>query len=138
MNKDLKTLAKNRENILLAELAAWLHDWQKCIDMAIASHWKKSLYVDRKKIKQWQLRGKSLKLGNFAVVLDSNLKVCSEMISIKDLTEAGKDPSKSSRSPLKLIRILGYCHDKAHMEKELKNKENEELSTDWISSPFGL
>jgi len=32
MNKGLKDLADNRKNILLAELAAWLHDVGKCAD----------------------------------------------------------------------------------------------------------
>ena len=33
---DLTRLQENREALLLAEVAAWLHDWQKCIDMAVA------------------------------------------------------------------------------------------------------
>ena len=32
MARDLKTLVDNRENILLAEIAAWLHDMGKCAD----------------------------------------------------------------------------------------------------------
>ncbi len=133
----LKALADNRKNILLAELAAWLHDWHKSIDMAVASHWKKSLYVDKEKITQWQKRGKCLKPGNFASVLDDNLQVCNEAIRIKEIIETGREPSKASKSPLNIVQLLGYCHGKAHMEKELEEKENEKLSTDWISSPFG-
>jgi hypothetical protein len=38
VNKSLEPLIKHKDVMLMAEIAAWLHNWQKCIDMFVASH----------------------------------------------------------------------------------------------------
>ncbi len=136
-DKDLRKLAENRKNILLAELAAWLHDWHKCIDSAVASHWKKSPYVDETKIQEWESRKKTFKPGDFACSLDIEMQVCDKAIVAKELVETGRDPLRAKKSLYQIVQLLGHCHDTGHIEKELELKENENLSTDWLASPLG-
>ena len=134
---DLTRLQENREALLLAEVAAWLHDWQKCIDMAVASHWQKNGFIERTKIENWKNRGKELKPGDFSTILEYNLTICENNISFKELGEQGRQPSKAEKSSDFLIRLLGKSHDIGHIEKELEENENRELATDWLSTSFG-
>jgi hypothetical protein len=60
VNKSLEPLIKHKDVMLMAEIAAWLHNWQKCIDMFVASHWKNNPLVNSQKISEWQGRGKNL------------------------------------------------------------------------------
>jgi len=136
---DLKALREKREEILKAELAAWLHDWQKCIDMAIASHWKKSKYVEQSKIQEWQKRGSQWKPGEFSQVLQTHsVDICHDHIDLKTLAEEGANPkTKGLNSPHYLSRTLARSHGIGHVEKELKENENLDLSTDYLASPLG-
>ncbi len=49
----LDILAQHCNELLLAEVAGWVHDWQKCIDMKLASDWRKGSKIDQNKIQQW-------------------------------------------------------------------------------------
>ncbi|GIV98637.1 CRISPR-associated protein Csx11 [Roseiflexus sp.] len=134
----LDVLAQHRDELLLAEAIGWLHDWQKCIDMKIASDWSKGKTVDPKKIKQWQERGKFLKPGNFSQCIESiEIRINEHSGNLKTIIETGRVPSKAEKSDKLLEWVLGRSHDSAHIEKELNDNENQAFSTDWLSSPFG-
>jgi len=141
MTIDLNVLAKNRDALLLAEVAGLLHDWQKCIDMAVASQWSKNpRLASTSKLDDWKRRGSYLKPKNFADALshislqiDSNLS-----IDLKTLCEEGKDPSSAKNHPNQLVVLLGTCHAEAHVEKELGGQEQPDTACDWISTAFGF
>jgi hypothetical protein len=141
MTIDLNVLAKNRDALLLAEVAGLLHDWQKCIDMAVASQWSKNpRLASTSKPDDWKRRGSYLKPKNFAGALspislqiDSNLS-----IDLKTLCEEGKDPSSAKNHPNQLVVLLGTCHAEAHVEKELGGQEQPDTACDWISTAFGF
>ncbi len=134
----LDILVQHCEALLLAEVAGWVHDWDKCIDMKLASDWKEGSRVDQKKIREWQQRGGSLSPGNFASCLQNlNLNLCASQGDLKTIAEIGREPSKAKQSGNLLAKALGKSHDAAHVEKELGDQENVSLATDWLSSPFG-
>jgi len=140
-NLDLEKLARSREALLLAELGAWLHDWQKCIDMAIASHWSNSsCLICGGKISQWKQRGNSYKPGDFSKALEGKSVDIwdSSTISLKELTEKGREPSKAQNDPSHLVKVLGKSHDVAHVEKELKDNENKDQATDYLCTAWGF
>jgi len=127
-----------RKAILLAEVAAWLHDWQKCIDMALTSHWHKNSFVDTNKIEDWKKRRTNLKPGDFSDILDKrDVNICEENVKLKELIEQGRQPSKTKKSSLLIVRLLGKSHDIGHIEKELDDDENKLLATDWLCTSFG-
>lgn len=134
----LDILVQHCDALLLAEVAGWVHNWDKCIDMKLASDWKKGSRVDQNKIHQWQQRGSSLSPGNFASCLQNlNLNLCASQGDLKTIAEIGREPSKAKQSGNLLAKALGKSHDAAHVEKELGDQENVSLATDWLSSPFG-
>ena len=138
MSYDLNTLAIERDNLLLAEVAAWVHDWQKCTDMKAASNWDKNPHVAHAKIDAWRQRGKTLKPGEFANVLEKLvLNLCGLKDNIKEIAYQGQQPDLARRSPNYLIQVLGQSHDVGHVEKELGDHESKDQATDRISSPFG-
>jgi len=144
MSYDLNTLATARDNLLLAEVAAWVHDWQKCIDMKVASDWNNNPNVNKVKIRNWQQRGTTLKPSDFANVLEKLVpNLCVSGNNIKEIAELGRQPSQARSSSNHLIQVLGQSHDVAHIEKEshiekeLGVHKSKGKATDWISSPFG-
>jgi hypothetical protein len=138
VNYDLNTLATARDNLLLAEVAAWVHDWQKCIDKKVASDGNNNLNVDKVKIHNCQQRGATLKPSDFANVLGKLVpNLCASKDNIKEIAERGRQPSNARSSSNHLIQVLGQSHDVAHIEKELGVHESKGKATDWISSPFG-
>jgi len=137
---DLQVLANKRNELLLAEVAAWLHNWQKCIDMAIASHWQKSQHIDSSKIDKWQKRDSQWKPGEFSKVLEKHtVDMCSDSVDFKTLAEEGSNPqTRGLRSSHYLSRVLAQGHNVGHVEKELEEEENQDLATDFIASPCGF
>jgi len=117
----LDRLVKERENILLAEMAAWFHDWQKCIPF-------------------WRKHGAELNPGNIASKLDAYRPPLpgstNASLSLKEIVEQGRNPSQAKKSPDWRVRLLGICHDKAHFDKP----EFQELGqqSDLISTVFGF
>jgi len=119
---DLKVLRKKREEILKAELAAWLHDWQKTIP-----YWKKidsSTPIEPKKVADI-LNG----------ISPTDPITGSTSLSLKVMIETGRDPSRAKKDPDWRVKLIGVSHDKAHMDKpEIAGlgPASKELST-----PFG-
>jgi len=138
MSYDLNKLVTAQDNLLLAEVAAWVHDWQKCIDMKVASDWNNNPNVNKVKIRNWQQRDTTLKPGDFADVLEKLVpNLCVSGNNIKEIAELGRQPSQARSSSNHLIRVLGQSHDVSHVEKELGDHESKDQATDWIASPFG-
>jgi len=141
MTINLQVLADNRDALLLAEVAALLHDWQKCIDMAVASQWRKNPHLaSTPKTNEWQKRGSYLKPGEFANALSSlHLQVGSNLpIDLKTLVEEGRNPSSAEKHSNPLVSLLGMCHALAHVDKELGEQEQTEQACDRISTAFGF
>ncbi|MDW8215310.1 MAG: CRISPR-associated protein Csx11, partial [Roseiflexaceae bacterium] len=135
----LDILAQHRDALLLAEVAGWVHDWQKCIDMKAASDWEKGSKVDKSKIHQWKKRGSIFNPGDFSSCLQNlTLNLCASHGDLKTIVEIGSKPSRARQSNNLLEQVLGKSHDAAHVEKELGDRENVHLATDWLSSPFGM
>jgi len=135
----LKKLKEYREQILLAEIAGWLHDWQKCIDMAVASHWQRNPLIPPEKVREWLGRGRTLRPGNFSLSLQAfRLTDDSQEIDMKTLCEKGRNPSTAEKHPNNLVKLLGYCHSFAHVEKELEDNEALERACDQIAQGFGF
>lgn len=134
----LDLLRQHRNDLLLAEVAAWLHDWPKGIDMAIASHWQNNPAISNQKIQQWKNRGKTLKPGDFSQRLEAfRLTDGANEIDMKILCEKGRNPSTAVNHHNHLVRLLGACHDFAHVEKELEVNEAGKQSTDCLAQAFG-
>jgi hypothetical protein len=136
---DWRSLKDHRDNIQLAEIAALLHDWQKCIDMKIASHWKYNPPLATKAT-AW-LQRKDVKPGEFSKALqDISLTLSpNPPIDLKTLTEEGVNPTSAGKHPHPLVRLLGLCHGVAGgVEKDLNESDMAEGSTDMVSSAFGF
>ena len=106
---NLGVLAQNRDALLLAEVAALLHDWQKCIDMAVASQWSKNpLLASTSKPSQWKGRGSYLQPGIFDSALSSiRLQLAScPSIDLKTLCKEGRDPSSAKTHSNPLVSLL--------------------------------
>jgi hypothetical protein len=133
MTIDLNVLAKNRDALLLAEVAAWLHDMGKCADEHIINQAsdKPQGYLYSYKTAQSHR-------------LPSGLPyVClmNETISVKDLIEQGMPRVISDASKPWLLRVLGRCHSAAHVEKELPDRETstkQPKNNTRLSTAFGL
>ena len=120
-NNGLNRLAQERKNILLAEIAAWFHDWQKCIPF-------------------WRKHGAKLNPGNIASKLDAYRPPLpgstNASLSLKDVIEQGRNPSQAKNSSDWRVRLLGICHDKAHFDKPEFQKLGQQ--SDLISTVFGF
>jgi len=137
----LKVLKDNRDALLLAEVAALLHDWQKCIDMAVASQWSENpLLAATPKCTEWKNRRSQLKPKEFAQALSSiRLQLAScPSIDLKTLCEEGRNPSSAKSHSNPLVSLLGACHDQAHVDKELGENKQIKEACDWISTAFGF
>ncbi|EKQ67319.1 CRISPR-associated protein, Csx11 family [Leptolyngbyaceae cyanobacterium JSC-12] len=124
MTHGLTQLADSRDALLLAEVAAFLHDWQKCI-----GYWKKI--------------GAQFDPSDIASVLERfkpqdplNPSTSTESSSLKQLIEQGKDPSRARHSSDWRIRLLGTCHSIAHVDKPAEPGLGEQ--TPLIASIFGF
>jgi len=129
----LKVLHDNRDALLLAEVAAWLHDMGKCADEHIINQAsdKPQGYLY------------SYKTAKSAHLPSSLPDVClmNETISVKDLIEQGMPKVINDASKPWLLRVLGRCHSAAHVEKELPERETctkQPKDNTRLSTAFGL
>jgi hypothetical protein len=129
----LKVLHDNRDALLLAEVAAWLHDMGKCADEHI---------INQASDKP-QGYSYSYKTAQSHRLPSGLPDVClmNETISVKDLIEQGMPRVISDASKPWLLRTLGRCHSAAHVEKELSNTETstkQPQNNTRLSTAFGL
>lgn len=133
MTADLRVLADNRDALLLAEVAAWLHDMGKCSDEMIekqASDCPASPKFQTNKYKT-----------AFSNLLNSNnhtISLLNETVTFKDLIEKGMPSAiKDQNIQSLLIKYLGRCHAAAHIEKEGQANKKQTVEDTRLSSPFG-
>jgi hypothetical protein len=107
---DLEVLRANREALLLAEVAAWLHDMGKCDDRHITEESPGGKGTT----------GYQYKTHHLSLISGHSLTISGETVSLADLIERGVPGSIKEGSELWLIRTLGRCHNAAHTEKEEK------------------
>jgi hypothetical protein len=129
----LGVLKQNRDALLLAEVAAWLHDMGKCADEHIINQAsdKPQGYSYSYKKAQSHLLPSQL----------SDVCLINEKISVKDLIEEGRPRIISDTSRPWLLRVLGRCHSAAHVEKELSDSDTstKQLQANTrLSTAFGL
>jgi hypothetical protein len=122
-----------RDNLLLAEVAAWLHDMGKCADEHIINQ-----ASDRP-----QGYSYSYKTAQSHRLPSGLPDVClmNETISVKDLIEQGMPRVISNASKPWLLRVLGRCHSVAHVEKELPDGDTstkQPKNNTRLSTAFGL
>jgi hypothetical protein len=122
-----------RDNLLLAEVAAWLHDMGKCADEHIINQ-----ASDRP-----QGYSYSYKTAQSHRLPSGLPDVClmNETISVKDLIEQGMPRVISDASKPWLLRVLGRCHSVAHVEKELPDGDTstkQPKNNTRLSTAFGL
>ena len=130
---NLGVLSQNRNALLLAEVAAWLHDMGKCADEHIINQAsdKPQGYSYSYKKAQSHLLPSQL----------SDVCLINEKISVKDLIEEGRPRIISDTSRPWLLRVLGRCHSAAHVEKELSDSDTstKQLQANTrLSTAFGL
>jgi hypothetical protein len=129
----LKVLHDNRDALLLAEVAAWLHDMGKCADEHIINQAsdKPQGYLYSYKTAQSHHLPSGL----------PDVCLMNETISVKDLIEQGMPRVISDESKPWLLRVLGRCHSAAHVEKELPDRETstkQPKNNTRLSTAFGL
>ncbi len=130
---DLQILAQKRDALLLAEVAALLHDMGKCADEHI---------INQASDKP-QGYSYSYKTAQSHRLPSSLPDVClmNETISVKDLIEQGMPRVISDASKPWLLRVLGRCHSAAHVEKELSDRETstkQPQNNTRLSTAFGF
>lgn len=134
MTCDLKDLADNRDALLLAEVAAWLHDMGKCSDEMI--EWQAS-----NKPQQTIFQGRNDYKTHFLHLLGSkaNCRIVlnGENVKLKDLIEKGMPRAIKNSNGSWIIRFLGRCHAAAHIEKEGQADAKQTINDTRLSSPFG-
>ncbi|AKJ38799.1 CRISPR-associated protein Csx11 [Methanosarcina barkeri] len=119
MSKDLNILAENRDALLLAEVAAWLHDMGKCRDEHIQMH-----AYDKTDNQSYDYKKHYASILNNKDFLDQEIKSKQKLddkiyfVLVKDLIEKGKPNSLKIPEDNILIKLLGRCHAAAHIEKE--------------------
>lgn len=130
MSNNLEVLAQNRNAILLAEVAGWLHDMGKCADEFIT-------YQATDKPNNYQYK------TAYSHLLPSKLlpiELLNETVTVKDLIEKAKPRIISDQKRPWIMRVLGRCHSAAHVEKELGEKESSSKQPQKdtrLSSAFG-
>lgn len=131
MTKSLEILAENRDALLLAEIAAWLHDYRKCSDEHVAVKAKPkpngAQGLHKGSIKDWLSNSKP------------SINFLQPKISIDDLiilggSREGFDPSKPW-----IVRALRRCHYAAHIEKEESDEIGKQPAGNTRpATPFGF
>jgi len=111
----LKPLANNRDALLLAEVAALLHDMGKCADEHIINQ-------ASDKPSNYSYGYKTAKLHRLPAGLP-NINLLGETVSVQTLIKRGMPRVISDTNRPWLLRALGKCHAVAHVEKELSDQD---------------
>jgi len=134
MTPDLSILRENQEALLLAEMAAWLHDMGKCSDEMIEKQ-----ASDCPALPRFQSNN-DYKIAFSDILNGSNqqISLLDERVTRKELVEKG-GPSAIKNNSIQslLIKYLGRCHAAAHIEKEGQADVKQTVSDTRLSSPFG-
>jgi len=129
----LQVLKDHRDALLLAEVAAWLHDMGKCANEHIINQASDKPQDCSYSYKTAQSHHLPSGLPDVCLM--------NETISVKDLIEQGMPRVISDASKPWLLRVLGRCHSAAHVEKELSDRETttkQPKDKTRLSTAFGL
>lgn len=124
MSKDLSILEERKNDLLLAEVSAWLHDMGKCRDEHIQMH-----AYDKTEILNYKYKKHYANILEYKDFLDQEIKLKKEvenktyLVLVKDLIEKGKPNALKIPEENLLIKLLGRCHAVAHIEKEEATEE---------------
>ena len=122
-----------RDALLLAEVAALLHDVGKCADEHIINQASDKPQDYSYSYKTAQSHRLPLGLPDVCLM--------NETVSVKDMIEQGMPRVIRDTSKPWLLRVLGRCHLAAHVEKELFDKETstkQPQNNTRLSTAFGL
>jgi len=106
---DLEELKRKREAILVAEIAALLHDMGKCADEHIINQ-------ASDKPPDFSYAYKTAQSHRLPAQLPC-IKLLRETVTVKELIEKGQPKIISNVLCPWLLRVLGRCHSVAHVEK---------------------
>ena len=147
---DLKALREKRNEILKAELAAWLHDWKKCSDEHIKVVLWQQYNSDRTNFQRFcpgfvPHQAQGLPNSDFANrffpnVASLSVDLCGTNKNLADLVREGRRGREDTTLP-HLIWLLRKGHHSAHIEKEKEDNELEGIQCTYNpfpSSPFGF
>lgn len=108
MSKDLTVVARHRDALLLAEIAAWLDDYEKCSD----KHLRRNT--------QDPPSGSFTDPAQYLPLLGTHMiHLLGETVDLIDLIKKANSSPDYVKDTSKewLIRALGFCHSAAHTEK---------------------
>jgi len=108
-------LNQYQPDLLLAEVAALLHDMGKCADEHIVNQ-------SSDKPQWYSYKYKTAQSHRLPVGLP-DVNLLNESVSVRDLIEKGMPRSISVTTNPWLVRVLGKCHSIAHVEKELSDRD---------------
>ncbi|MCC7130140.1 MAG: CRISPR-associated protein Csx11, partial [Anaerolineae bacterium] len=111
----LDILLQHRQALLLAEMAALLHDMGKCSDEHIINQASDKLQGLSYKYKTAQ--------SHRLPASPTDISLLGETVSLEDLIEKGMPKIISDSNNPWLLRVLGRCHSAAHIEKELSDRD---------------
>ena len=129
----LQVLAKNRNALLLAEVAAWLHDMGKCADEHIIKQASDGP-------SDYSYKYKTAQIGRLPATLP-DINLFGEAVSVKELIEQGVPRVISDTNRPWLLRALGKCHAVSHVEKELGDRDTatkQPKDDTRLSTAFGI
>ena len=126
----LDLLAQHRNELLLAEVAAWLHDMGKCADEHV-------IYQASDRPSGYTYQYKTAHSSLIASAPALNL--LGETIPFQSLVEQARPGIVGDSSQPWLLRALGRCHRAAHIEKEEADYTGKQSAADTrISTAYGF
>jgi hypothetical protein len=129
----LDKLKGHRDELLLAEIAALLHDMGKCADDQIihqASDCPSGHTYRYKTAQSWRLPSP-----------EPHVSFLGEISGLRDLIEHGMPRAINDATKPWLLRALGRCHSVAHIDKELEDRHastKQPSASTRLSSAFGI
>lgn len=123
MTLDLQILANNREALLLAEAAGWLHDYRKCSD-------------EHLKVQAANLSGQQALPRNQLASLFPGLPSITNLLSLtRSFTDLLNDHTWNNNV---LGQFLSRCHNTAHFDKQEPVGGAQDYPGTLMSTPFGF
>ncbi|MFW9998259.1 MAG: CRISPR-associated protein Csx11, partial [Candidatus Odinarchaeota archaeon] len=114
MSADLYSLVKNRDNLLLAEIGAWLHDMGKCHNNMIIQQARKKTSGFK-----FDYKGVFAELVRDGTIKNTyNVRFLGQDVPLGELVEKGMPRIIKEKNKPWIVRVLGRCHATAHIEKE--------------------
>ena len=133
MPGNLDILKQHKNDLLLAEVAAWLHDHRKCSDEHVAV---------QAKPKPPGAQGLPKKYINSLLPDFEPVRMFSQETPIDDLIKEGGRGSEDDKSQPWIVQAMRRCHKASHIEKEEpegdKGLFQQPADDTRPSSPFGF